>query len=286
MIYFNGVNSSKYFEGWFFRISTDGLNMALIPSISSFKGEKKAYVQINSDHSSNTLEYDYSQFYADDNVARIGENEFSSNSIRMSSEDWFIDVRFGGIMPLNEDIMGFFKYGTPCKHKIISMRHSVEGVIRYKDKVYELSNAVGYIEKDWGKSFPKSYCWIQCNHLDISNECAFFFSVAKLSIPIWGVICSFIAGGKEYRFATYNLSKIKKLSHGEIILQKGKRTLIINFTQGHAKELIAPHCGKMEIPIKEDLNGTIRLRLYEEGQLLYDTIGINAGVEWVNMNKR
>lgn len=284
MIYYNGVNSSKYFEGWFFRISTDGLNMSLIPSISSCDGEKKAFIQINSDHSSKTLEYDYSEFYADDHVARIGDNEFSTDGIRFSGEDWYIDVRLGVIMPLNEDIMGCFKYGTPCKHKIISMRHAIEGVVRYKDKEYDLNNAVGYIEKDWGKSFPKSYCWIQCNHLDIGSDCAFFFSVAKLNIPICGLICSFIVGGKEYRFATYNLSRIKKLSHGEIILQKGELRLIINFAEGDSKELIAPSRGKMQVPIKEDLSGTIRLRLYEGGRLLYDTKGVNAGIEWVNMH--
>lgn len=284
MIYYNGVNSSKYFEGWFFRISADGFNMSLIPSISSCDGEKKAFIQINSDHSSKTLEYDYSEFYADDYVARIGNNEFSTDGIRFSGEDWFIDVRFGVNMPLNEDIMGCFKYGTPCKHKIISMRHAIEGVVKYKGKEYDLNNAVGYIEKDWGKSFPKSYCWIQCNHLDIGTDCAFFFSVAKLSIPIWGVICSFIVGGKEYRFATYNLSRIKKLSHGEIILQKGELRLIINFAEGDSKELIAPSRGKMQIPIKEDLSGTIRLRLYENDRLLYDTKGVNAGIEWVNMH--
>ena len=44
-------------------------------------------------------------------------------------------------------------------------------------------NGRGYIEKDWGTSFPKKYCWIQCNNF-ASSEDSLFFSIAH--IPFLG----------------------------------------------------------------------------------------------------
>ncbi|QII81181.1 hypothetical protein G7057_00970 [Jeotgalibaca arthritidis] len=41
------------------------------------------------------------------------------------------------------------------------------------------STGKGYIEKDWGRSFPKNYIWIQSNHFN-DNQRSLFFSYAHI----------------------------------------------------------------------------------------------------------
>ena len=281
MIYFNGIKGKNYFEGWFFRVCSDHFNCALIPSVSVCGGERKAYIQINCNRVSKRIEFDFRDFSATDQEVRIGNNRFSDQGITFSSEIVSLDVSFGGFAGLEKDIMGCFKFGTPCKHKIISMKHEVRGTARFHHKKMTLYNAVGYIEKDWGKSFPRAYCWLQCNEFAEKNS-AFFLSVADINLPILGLICVLLVDGREYRFATYNFARIEKLKKGEIVLKKSKTRLQIKFWGDNAQELSAPEKGRMKNVIKEDLDGTIELKLFEGEKPAYTFHGKNAGVEWVD----
>lgn len=281
MIYFNGIKGKNYFEGWFFRVYAEGFNCALIPSVSVTGGEKKAFIQFQCNGTCGIQEFDFSEFSATDNEVVIGKNRFSDKGIHFSGSAISLDVEFGKFTELKNDIMGCFKFGTPCKHKIISMAHSANGKGIVSGEVIELRNASAYIEKDWGNSFPKSYCWLQSNNFD-SETASFFFSVAKIGFPFLGFICALIVGGKEYRFATYNFSFIKKLEYGNIVLKKSDLTLFIKFSEVVSNPLLAPKRGKMNTTIKECLNGTIHLTLKQDDNILFDAEGKNAGVEWYN----
>lgn len=281
MIYFNGIKGKNYFEGWFFRIYDKDFNCAMIPSVSVCDGEKRAYVQLNCGGISNILEYSIEEFNADDNCISIGENVFSDNGIIFSCEQLSLNVSFEPFTIVEKDIMGCFKFGTPCKHKLISMKNFARGKAEFNGKEYILDNALCYIEKDWGKSFPKSYCWLQCNDFDIADVC-FFLSIADIGLPFNGLICVLLVNGKEYRFATYNFSLVKSLEKGKIVLKKFNLELEILFNEGKAKALYAPECGRMTNIIKEDLNGKISLRLSDDKEIIFQSFGKNAGIEWVN----
>ena len=41
------------------------------------------------------------------------------------------------------------------------MNHTVNGVLMINNEEIDINNGKGYIEKDWGTSFPKKYIWIQ-----------------------------------------------------------------------------------------------------------------------------
>lgn len=283
MIYFNGIKEKNYFEGWFFRVCSEGFNCALIPSVSVEDGEKTVYIQLNCNGISKHLEFGYDEFSANDREVRIGKNRFSDEGIRFYGDDLILEADFGAFTRLNGDIMGCFRFGTPCKHKIISMKHEVilRKVCRF-GRDLPIKSAVGYAEKDWGKSFPKSYCWLQCNDFGTENA-AFFFSAADIGFPFRGLICSLLLNGKEYRFATYNFARIAEFDRSRIVLKKGNLSLVIRFEERDASELLAPNRGKMSNTIREDLNATVFLRLSENGKTICELYGKNAGAEWVNL---
>ena len=67
---------------------------------------------------------------------------------------------------LKPNIMGPFSYipFMECNHAILSMENTVEGVININNDKINFHNNIGYIEKDWGYSFPKNYIWCQGNN--------------------------------------------------------------------------------------------------------------------------
>lgn len=61
--------------------------------------------------------------------------------------------------------MGPFAYlnGMACNHGIVSMKHQITGHMVIKGLDLYFKEDSGYIEKDWGRSFPKRYIWLQGN---------------------------------------------------------------------------------------------------------------------------
>ena len=110
--------------------------------------------------------------------------------------------------------MGPFSYipFMECKHAILSMKNRVEGELFINDKIMKFESGTGYIEKDWGTSYPKSYFWCQGNNFQKSNA-SFMISIADIPFKMFnfrGTICVLLIDNKEYKFTTYNNTKILK----------------------------------------------------------------------------
>ena len=71
---------------------------------------------------------------------------------------------------MSPNSMGFFAYFPfmQCYHEIVSMSHSLNGSLNFSEAI-DFSGGEGYIEKDWGTSFPKEYVWIQSNNFEKSD---------------------------------------------------------------------------------------------------------------------
>lgn len=103
--------------------------------------------------------------------------------------------------------MGLFRLlpRMECNHEIISMYHGVQGSLILNGKTLTFDDGIGYIEKDWGHSFPKSYVWLQCNSF-MKEKCSIIVSVAEipyLGMNFKGCICAIHYKGIEYRLVTY-----------------------------------------------------------------------------------
>ena len=69
----------------------------------------------------------------------------------------------------------------------------VKEVLPYIDgKTIDFTNGIGYIEKDWGKSFPNSWIWMQTNHFKYHNASLMaslssisLFSMARMMSPFF-----------------------------------------------------------------------------------------------------
>lgn len=258
----NSLNS--YFEGWYFRNYSDKYNISFIPSISSNGENKSAFIQVITNSNSYFVSFPFEEFKFSNYpfYIKIANNFFSKDKIHIdiSSDNLFIKgtVNYSNISQiqkslLSPNIMGPFCYlpFMECNHAILSMKHEVNGSLSINDNLLEFDKGIGYIEKDWGTSFPKNYIWIQANNFK-NSETSFFLSIANIPLKLikfTGFICV-LNTKKEYRFTTYNMAKIEKIKNNaqtlEIILTKEDIKLSIIAKKGNSNKLIAPNKRKHE----------------------------------------
>ncbi|PKM70281.1 MAG: hypothetical protein CVU93_02880, partial [Firmicutes bacterium HGW-Firmicutes-18] len=298
------INHKNYFEGWYFKqVSMEsGKIISFIPGISLNKHDPHAFIQVivSPPVETHYFRFDISDFFISDEPfeVRIGNNVFSQKGIEISLSDKTIvlegQLTYGPFKSiektiLNPNAMGWFAYipKMKCNHGIVSMDHSVDGVLKYNEESLSFNRDRGYIEKDWGSSFPERYIWMQGNHFEKNGD-SFMCSIASIPMmgtSFMGLIANLVADGKEYRFATYNGAKIiQALSTTDgvdIILKKGKLTLEIKAHIESTGDLKSPIEGRMAGTIKEGLGGTIGLVLKEEDRIIRQLFTRYSGIEIV-----
>ena len=309
-IVFQGKNKSdKYFEGWYFKQVSQDLKsiISIIPGISKGSLDSHAFIQsiITYEQDGNTiLKTKYHRFsinefkYADEPFClTIGNNTFKNEGIKLDlmNDEYAIKgrIRFSKFTKIKRNAfsptaMGFFAYlpFMECYHDIMSMNHNIKGLLTVNNKVFDFNNGKGYIEKDWGTSFPKEYIWLQSNHFDYTDT-SIMFSLAHipfLGASFQGFICNFTYNNQEYRFATYNNSKIACVNYSggklEVIIVRGAYRLIIKAEIGQdSAALKAPIKGNMNILIKEGLCGLVDLELLKNSKTLFEGKGNPCAIE-------
>ncbi len=309
LIFQGKKKNDKYFEGWYFKQVSFDLKkiICIIPGISKNGLDSHAFIQviisyeidgnimlktINHRFSADNFKYSDERFFL-----KIGDNTFNNDGIELNltDEEYSIEgsIKFSEFDKIKRNIlspnaMGFFSYipFMECYHDIISMNHDLQGILSVNSKTFDFNGGKGYIEKDWGASFPKEYIWLQSNHFN-DTKASIMFSLARipfLGTFFQGFICNLTFGGHEYRFATYNNSKLIKVSYSgtllEIILKKGEYELIINaIISRYSGELKAPSNGAMDNIIKEGLSGLADIRLFKKSKLLFEGKGNPCAIE-------
>lgn len=247
----------NYFCGWYFKCQFDNQALAFIPAIHKSNSNSSCSVQIITDSGAWNVDFPYEAFNnKKDFHIYVDDNYFGKNGIKVSIKDENLDitgeVKFGDFCPIRYDIMGPFHYVPfmECRHKIVSMSHSVNGTFLINGIKYDFRNALGYIEGDSGYSFPKEYAWTQC-HFD---DGSLMLSVANIPFGAFhftGVIGIILWHGKEYRLATYLGARVIKNALGHIVIKQGNYIFEAKLIKKSSYPLRAPINGSMKRTIHE-----------------------------------
>lgn len=230
------LNRKKnYFEGWYFKNISTQKGISFIPGINIDDKEAKAFIQVISNDMSYFVNYDMEDFKFNFNpfCIRIGDNSFSKEGMIINIEDRFQNLKILGNIKYSgsknistnifaPNIMGPFSYipFMECNHAIISMQHTINGFVNVNNQTIHFDNDIGYIEKDWGCSFPKSYIWCQGNHFQKTNA-SFMFSIADIPFKLFtfkGLICVLLVNNEEFKFTTYNNAKVIECDIKEVTI--------------------------------------------------------------------
>jgi len=298
-IYQGERRTKNYFEGWYYKVvHPSGKHaFALIPGVSIVSAtERHAFIQLMDGigGKSHYYEFPFEDFWAskDSLDVRIGNNYFSVSRIEVDLPDMKGHLTIEALTPLkntilNPGIMGWYSF-TPmmqCYHGIVSMHHALRGKIEHEGVTWEYKDGVGYIEKDWGTSFPKCWFWTQCNTFDHDQKLSVFASVAHipwLGSYFVGYIAAIQVGADLYRFATYNHATYKaSLAEDSLYLEfkKGATILRVRSVKGIGADLKSPISGKMTGKVNESLQAKMEINLEIDGREVVQAQGENAGLE-------
>jgi tocopherol cyclase len=292
------LNKENKFEGYYFKHVSDEMIISFIVGVSTFIDDKHCFIQVirNNPNSSHYFRFKYEDFNLTNNEEgfhiSIMNNFFSFERLVVNLVDAEIqintNIEYDGLTKLKKPIMGPYRHFPymECNHGIVSMFHDVYGYMKIDGKTFDFNNSVGYIEKDWGSSFPRNYLWLQ--NVDKIKKESLFLSVATipyLKNEFVGFIANVFYDDKQLVFATYNFSKFKFTNITEngysVELKKGKYKLIITAKLDMGMELIAPVSGHMNKMIKEGLKGEVKYTLYNGNKIVCEGESDSASMELV-----
>jgi tocopherol cyclase len=291
----------NYFEGWYFKVLNEDCTkaFAVIPGIAMDKqGFGHSFIQVLDGKNKTAAYHKFSlkdfvpstdKFYVS-----VGKNSFSNQHLTINVPGLKGELQFSGNVPwpkkiYSPGIMGPYSFAPfmECYHSIVSMNHTIKGELATDIETINFNNGRGYIEKDWGRSFPSGYIWMQSNHF-LQPGISLKASVAKipwLKKSFVGFIVGLWIQDKLYRFTTYNGFTLKKcfadISKVELVIESKKYRLEILAHRGEVTALASPIGGLMDGRIEESMTSAIEVRLTDikNNKTIFHDTGHHAGLE-------
>jgi tocopherol cyclase len=302
-VYHGSGKRRSFFEGWYYKlVDRQGrYPIAVIPGVSMERdGQCHSFIQIllGEEKKSCYCRYEIDDFQGSARKLDItlAENRFTDKGLSLNVTGPDISARgeieFGPLAPWPATLgspgaMGWYAFVPfmECYHGIISMDHALWGSLLVNGREMDFSGDRGYMEKDWGRSFPSAWIWMQSNHFEEEGT-SFTLSIAR--IPWLGYSFTGFIGGlwhknRLHRFATYTGAKIVRLEYREnvtvIYIKDRNFHLEVEAEQVIGGELFSPTMGRMEGRVNESLASRLNITLRDRNGVIFSGTGLHAGFE-------
>lgn len=297
------LSRKQYFEGWYLKhASPQGKSLfSFIPGISLSGNDRHAFIQVIEGITNRTWYFSYplSAFKAHRRTfqVQIADSLFSlegcslnlkNDEFSLNGELKYSDMNLYPRRILHPGIMGWFSYipAMECRHDVLSLNHSLTGSLKINGDEVNFTGGKGYIEKDWGWNFPRSYSWIQCNHFG-DRSASFMLAIAHIPLGLInfkGFLGFLYFDGKCIDFGTWNHWRIVKedFSNEEcpfFELRHRKERILCRVEAMEGGTLKAPLKGKMSKVIKESLISKIYLEYIDGRGTVHSFYGSPAAFE-------
>jgi tocopherol cyclase len=168
--------------------------------------------------------------------------------------------------------------------------------------VITFDNGRGYTEKDFGRSFPSMWVWLQTNSFPLHPGTSLFVSVARVPVLGFG-LPGFTAAvwhdSTLFPFATWSGATFEdmRVSDDEVFIAVrggrrpgggvggggGRHRVEITVDRRNVPEVLlyAPvNFTRMMPHVREALRARVHMRLFDgRGNVLVDDVGLHAGLE-------
>lgn len=295
-----------YFEGWYFKIVDPAGEQpyAFIPGVFMGK-DAHAFVQVldGKEGTSWYHRYPVSEFIADRErfEVRVGPNRFHAGGFELNiDEGGAKPQRLSGKVSLgpwsnwpvtltSPGVMGPYSFVPfmECKHGILSLDHELSGSLEVDGKTTTYTGGRGYLEKDWGSSFPLGYVWTQSNHFDRPGICI-TASVARIpwvTGDFRGFLVGFLLDGELHRFTTYTGAVIESLrltkQHLHLSIRNRTHRLVLEAEKTKGALLHAPYEHDMLERVAETMTSRIELKFTRlaDNAVVFEGTGRSACLE-------
>jgi hypothetical protein len=301
------TSRAGYFEGWYFKlVDAEGVQpYAIIPGV--FLGpDSHAFIQLLDGRAGSAVYHRFplEAFEADRDQFEIAiaGNRFGAHGLSLAisaqdsdaKQDVHGEIRTGSwhgwpVTLTSPGVMGPYSFAPfmECNHGILSLDHGLEGHLVVDGRETTFDGGRGYVEKDWGRSFPSGYVWTQSNHFDRPGICI-TASVARipwLTGAFRGYLVGFLLDGELHRFTTYSGAVIESLTmsdtHLHLCLRNRHHRLELDARTEEGGVLHAPYAGQMIERVAETMTSEVDVRLTSlgTGDLVYEGRGQHACLE-------
>ncbi len=274
---------NKYFEGWFQKVySTQHKSSFIIiygyatrNSIDTF-----GFIQVLIPSKLPEIIYfSKNEVYCDpsQHIVCMGNNILTTHVIKIKTNDLLIDLYLKNNNPIKtfKNSMGYHYFipYLPCYHSVLNSSHYVSGKIDYMQASYSLHNESGYLEKNWGTSFPENYFWLHA--VDPNNsQVSLLFSQAEikwLGNKFIRHIGHFRFDGKEIDLRNYNKINISNLifsdSNYEFRIISRKIQMDISIITRNKVLFKGPENGSLTRNILHHTDAIININLKEDNKI-------------------
>ncbi|MEM7572397.1 MAG: tocopherol cyclase family protein [Bacteroidota bacterium] len=295
----------NYFEGWYCKLVVPEQNLAyaFIPGISlEADGSGHAFIQVLDGVRRQVAYHRFAlsdfQPAQDRFELQLANNYFSDRELRIDLPGVQAKINYLNPQPwakrlLASGVMGWYGYvpGMECYHGMVSAHHHLQGYLEDDRGRLSVDGGVGYLEKDWGSSFPAAWIWLQSNHLELDAPASLMASVARIpwrGAHFRGFLCTWLWEGQLHTFTTWNRSSHQvKFGEGfvDLYFRRSARltgsnhSLTIRAYPAAGGQLISPTPAGMVGKINESLQATLELCYEKNGQLIYEGNAHWAGLE-------
>jgi tocopherol cyclase len=180
---------NKFFEGWFQKVYSKAhkASFILIYGYATHNSDDAfGFLQILIPNQTPEIVYFPKNEVSCDieqHIFRMGKNLLTTELIRIETNGLSIKLNLKNTDPFRtfKNSMGYtyFIPNLPCYHSVLNSAQSVSGEIKHQGKCYTLDHEMGYLEKNWGTTFPESYFWVHA--IDPNNPAiSLLFSRAKI----------------------------------------------------------------------------------------------------------
>ena len=305
---YHGENKKKnFFEGWYYRLVTkdNSRTLAFIPGISlgSASKENHSFIQLldGNKKTFHYFRYNESKFSASNSPfkVRIDNSAFYMNGLSLDIQKDNLDLRgyitFSHLLKwddttLNPGSMGFYNYlpFMECYSQVCAINGVCNGIINLNGESIDFTGGKIYIEKNWGKSFPLEWLWVQCNSFR-DNRCTLTCSLGHIPFPIKsfrGFLIAITVDGILYKFTTINRSRIQlNLEKDVEVIAVNKDLRLLFKTSSNKDDFIlcyGPKNGEMSPYVNESLISKVYVKLINTStkEVIYEGVGNNAGIEF------
>jgi len=255
------LNKINYFEGWFQKVYSPQLNTTFIVIYGFATGDERkeiGFIQLcvpNQKIILLTFDKNEVVCHKKKHHVRFGNHVLSEKEIKIQTDEILIDLVISHKQERNKvkNSMGNFYLvpNLPCYHAIVNDNQLINGTIQFQNEHYHLMNASGYLEKNWGKSFPEKYIWLHAfDPGNFENQLLFSKADIRWSGNTFTKHLGFIRINGEY-------FDLRKLKNCKITISKPDPT----------NQLIVIRSTTLDIELNVNFNKKVVFKGPENGQL-------------------
>ena len=292
--FYGNLNKQNYFERWHIYL-VDALKQNMINIIMGIimEGKEKcAFIQVNSNISylNHTIKYPVEAFsYTKDSIM-IENNMLSREYIQLDLNEETFSIKgkvvFSGGKQLETrfwkpGLMGPFKLlpFLNSYHEVLSLSHIVMGELDFNGQNVNFDEGKGALDKDWGKSFPNVWIWMQCNHFQ-QHDAALMVGIARM--PVWwnyhtAFAMPFYFNDKIEVYANYTGAQIAKLyrhkSYIHLIITEKSKVIDLKMFGKDDVPLMASPMSHLIRDVYESPEAKVEVKVTQSGRVIFEDVG-------------